>query len=151
MNNRWETFLLIAIAIGSSALARGGVTLAVSPSPVTFGATATLTATVTPSSAMGKVTFYDGEIVLGTAPISGGTATLRVLMTATGSRSLAARYLGDSNNPPAVSPVVAETVKSVQAFGFVPSNINLGIGIADFAVADAQIPVRKTSTTRRKQ
>ncbi len=136
MRSRWELFLLIAIVIGWSALARAGVTLAASPTPVTFGATATLTATVTPSSATGKVTFYDGAVVLGTAPVSGGTATLRVLMNATGSRSLTARYLGDSNNPPAVSSVVAETVKSVQAFGFIPSNMNLGVGIADFVVAD---------------
>lgn len=73
---------------------------------------------------------------LDTPPISEGTATLRVLMNAAGSRSLAAHYLGDSNNAAAVSPFIAESVNSVPATGFVAANISLGTPIKDFAVAD---------------
>jgi hypothetical protein len=57
-------------------------------------------------------------------------------MNAAGSRSLAARYLGDSNNAAAVSPLIAESVNSVSATGFVAANISLGTPIKDFAVAD---------------
>ena len=76
------SFLLIAILVGSSTLAGAGLTLVASPSPAVFGAPVTLTATLTPSTATGKVTFYDGNVVLGTSSVSGGTATLNVLMNA---------------------------------------------------------------------
>jgi hypothetical protein len=89
----------------------------------------TLTATLTPSTATGKVTFY-GNVVLGTSSLSGGTATLNVLMNATGSRSLLARYLGDSNNSGTASPVNVETVRSVPATGFVQKNISPPTGVA---------------------
>ena len=95
-----------------------------------------LTATVSPSTATGKVTFYDGAIVLGTATLSGGTATLMVPLNATGTRSLVARYLGDTHNSAAVSTVFPETVNSVPSFGFIPTNINFGAPIEDFAIGD---------------
>ena len=41
-----------------------------------FGAPVTLTATVSPSSATGPVTFYDGVAILGVAQLSNGNATL---------------------------------------------------------------------------
>ncbi len=119
-----------------TATARGGVTLAASPSPATFGAPVTLTATVSPGNATGKVTFYDGAAVLGTSTLSGGTATLRVSLNSTGIRSLTARYPGDASNSASVSTAVPETVTSVPALGFLPSDIAPGVTIADFAVAD---------------
>ena len=126
-------FLSFALFCG---LARAGVTLSASPSPATFGSPMTLTATVTPSSATGKVTFYDGGVVLGTASLSGGTATLVVPLNTSGTRSLVARYLGDSNNSTALSAVFSEAVKSVPASGFTPTNINFGVPIQDFAIGD---------------
>ncbi len=42
------------------------------------GADVALTATVSPSSAAGTVTFSEGDTTLGTAPVSGGTASLTV-------------------------------------------------------------------------
>ena len=46
-----------------------------SPDPSTYGEPVLLTATVGPSAATGKVTFYDGTTVLGTAPLSGRQRT----------------------------------------------------------------------------
>lgn len=126
----------IAFIVGAARIAQAGVSLSASPSPATFGAPVTLTATMTPSGATGKVTFYDGAVVLGTASVSGGTATLRIPLNSTGPRSLFARYLGDSNNSPGVSPVVVETVKSMPSFGFIPTNISVNGSVQDFAVAD---------------
>jgi hypothetical protein len=128
-------FFLILIVLFTCA-AQGGVVLSASPSPATFGAPVTLTATVTPSSATGKVTFFDGMSVLGTSKLTGGTATLTVPLNSTGARSLTARYVGDASNPASVSSAVTELINSIPAFGFTPHDINLNRGIQDFAVAD---------------
>lgn len=72
-------------------------TLAVSPNPATFGQTVTLTATVSPSSATGTVNFFDGVTLIGTAPLSGGIATLAINNFSVGSHSLTAIYSGATN------------------------------------------------------
>src|SRR5579885_449549 len=56
--------------------AQTSIVLTASPNPVRFGAPVTLTATVTPATTTGRITFYDGVTVLGTAPIVGGKATI---------------------------------------------------------------------------
>jgi hypothetical protein len=71
----------------------------------------TLTATITPTSATGSVTFMDGSTTRGVGTVSGGVATLLVPPKWTpGDHSLTANYGGDSNNPSAVSNTVTETV-----------------------------------------
>jgi hypothetical protein len=51
------------------------VGLTASPSPATGGQQVTLTATVTPSNATGSIQFQNNGSIIGTAPISGGTAS----------------------------------------------------------------------------
>jgi Tol biopolymer transport system component len=52
-------------------------TLTTTPaSPTVMGTPETLTATVTPASAVGNVQFNDGATPLGSAPVSGGTASI---------------------------------------------------------------------------
>jgi Bacterial Ig-like domain (group 3) len=51
------------------------VGLIASPSPATGGQQVTLTATVTPSNATGSIQFQNNGSIIGTAPISGGTAS----------------------------------------------------------------------------
>jgi uncharacterized repeat protein (TIGR01451 family) len=58
----------------------------------------TLTATVTPVTATGKVTFYDGTTVLGTSTILSGTASLSTIMLPDGARALRAYYAGVTSN-----------------------------------------------------
>jgi Bacterial Ig-like domain (group 3) len=68
-------------------------TLASSPSSsAQLGQTVTLTATVSPSSASGTVTFYDRETVLGVATVAGGQASLSTSLLRSGQRSLQAYY-----------------------------------------------------------
>jgi len=81
-----------------------------SPGASTFGKAATLTATVTPTAAAGKVTFYDGARVLGTAVLSSGTATLSEVLLNTGNRSLKARYDGAAPHGPSTSPALGHSV-----------------------------------------
>ena len=67
--------------------------LAVTPaSPADANTRESLTATVTPSAAVGSVTFKDGTTTLGSAAVSGGTASLTTTL-APGSHSLTATFV----------------------------------------------------------
>ena len=73
-----------------------------------YGDPATLTATVTPSSATGTVVFSNGSIVVGTATVSGGTATLTTSAQSTGTKTITTSYQGDANHAASTSsPVTA--------------------------------------------
>ena len=112
-----SSFLLLALSMlphTAQGLSPTTLTLAVSSNPSTFGAPVTLTATVTPSNATGQVTFYDGVTILGTKPLSGGSAAFLTRLLPSGARKLRAYYAGDSSNAAATSNVVAQ---AVNAFG----------------------------------
>ena len=133
----WQSIWFAAIAVNAGGtLDAASLTLNASPNPAMFGERITLTANVVPSTATGKITFYDGSVVLGTAAISGGQASLSVAIAATGNRTLLARYLGDAQNSSATSPAVSESIRSVPAFGFTPSIITTGLIPHAAAAAD---------------
>jgi manganese oxidase len=67
-----------------------------SANPVTQGQSVTLTAAVSPATATGTVTFYDGVTVLGTSTLNSGKATLTVSTLSAGTHSLAATYNGNT-------------------------------------------------------
>ncbi len=90
------------------------VTLSPSANPVAFGQNLTLTATVTPSLATGKVTFANGSAILGSATLSGGVATLSTSGIAVGTHSLTAVYSGDPNDNSGTSAVLSEIVNRAQ-------------------------------------
>jgi hypothetical protein len=120
------------------------VTLTVSANPSILGAPVVLTATVTPNTAFGRVTFYDGVTVLGDALIT-GTANITTRLLASGSHKLKAYYAGDGVNPAVPSNVVTQTVNAkpssgafaqgpiLNAFSSVAADFN-GDGIADIAL-----------------
>jgi hypothetical protein len=97
--------LVAAAAFGQTA---SSVTLSASPNPSVYGQAVVLTATVA-AGATGKVTFYDGVIVLGTARVANGTATLSPSSLAAGRRRLRAYYLGDTNFSASTSTVFTHT------------------------------------------
>jgi hypothetical protein len=107
-----------------------------SAAPSAFGASLTLTATVSPSTATGRVTFYDGEIVLETSAVTSGVATLTTRLLPSGTQSLRAYYQGNSAYAPSGSPVLAQTVNAVPANGFTAeplyTNISASGPVADF-------------------
>jgi hypothetical protein len=94
------------------------VSLKASPSPSVFGAPVTLTASLTPSGATGRVTFYDGAVILGVSPIAGGQAALTTKLLGAGARTLRAHYGGDASDLAASSPALPQTVNAVAAGGF---------------------------------
>jgi hypothetical protein len=105
-------------AIATAGASTSSVSLSVSPSPASFGKPATLTATVSPSSATGKVSFYDGANIIGVAPLSSGKATFTTSMLAAGVRTLSARYGGDATYASSVSANVSTTVTAVGGTGY---------------------------------
>ncbi len=91
-------------------------TLTSSPNPSTAGTSATLAATVSPSSATGTVTFTDvtggASTVLGTAPLAAGVASLATSFATVGKRQLVASYSGNADYDPSTSPALSHVVAS---------------------------------------
>ena len=84
-----------------------------SANPSIFGSPVTLSASVTPSSVTGTVTFYDfnGTVTLGAGAVINGQATLTISTLALGANSITATYSGDgNNNPSSSSSALAQTV-----------------------------------------
>jgi hypothetical protein len=86
-----------------------------SPNPSIFGQSATFTATVLPvapgaGSPTGTVTFFDGGVSLGSAPLAAGTAGISLAGLAAGVHSITATYSGDSNFTGNTSAVWQHTV-----------------------------------------
>ena len=99
-----------------------------------YGQPVTLTATLTPATATGQVTFYDGTAVLGDASLSGGKAVLQTRLLPAGGRSLRAYYPGDSNDLPSTSAWVPQTVNAQPAGGFLAAK-GWGTGTGAYSVA----------------
>jgi hypothetical protein len=112
-------FLLLA-ALPHLLDAQTTVTLSTSPNPSVFGAPVVLAATVTPSSATGRVTFFDGVNILGTKPVSSGAVSLSTVLLSAGSHKLTAYYRDDVNSAAGTSNAVTQTVRSVASAAFVP-------------------------------
>ncbi len=105
-----------------------------SANPSVFGRPVTLTATVAPATAAGLVTFYDGEIVLGSSPLANGSASFTTSLPGADARSLRARFSGGPAGGPSSSPVLAQTVNTVPDYGFLaPASYPLG---GPYAAAD---------------
>src|SRR5258708_2292542 len=118
MERRAFALLVVAMLPKGAAASMPTVTILVSsPNPSVFGQAVTLTATVSPAAATGKVTFYDGVTTLGTGAISRGRATLTTTLLASGSRSLKALYGGDVTFAAGVSATVEQTVVALSQNG----------------------------------
>src|SRR5690349_4738413 len=86
------------------------LSLSTSSPSVALGSPLDLTATVTPSAATGKVTFYDGASVLGVASLTAGQAAVTTVLLPAGTRSLRAHYSGDSTYAASNSSPVSQIV-----------------------------------------
>jgi large repetitive protein len=95
--------------------AQATVALAANPNPATANQPVTLTATLTPSTASGTVTFLNGSTSLGTATVINGAATLSGVTLSFGSYSLTAQYGGGNGFPSATSPAISLTVKATSS------------------------------------
>ena len=92
------------------------ISLDSSPNPTIYGQNANFTATVTSQytgNATGIVTFYyNGNVELGTATISGNEALFTLATLEAGNDLITATYSGDSNNLGSTSSAISQVVKS---------------------------------------
>lgn len=87
---------------GSTATPTATVLGASPSSPVVAGTPTTLTATLTPSGAVGSVQFFDGTTSLGSVAVTAGTAQLAPATLSTGTHSLTATFT--ATDPTAFGP-----------------------------------------------
>ena len=80
--------------------------------PSTFGSGVTLTATVSPASATGTLTFKDGATTISSVTLGHGSGSMTASALAVGSHSLTAVYGGNSNFNTSTSAVVSQAVNS---------------------------------------
>jgi hypothetical protein len=116
----------VSVLMGT-AFAPTKTSLASSPNPSTFGESVTLTATVSPSTATGTVTFYKGATVLGMSALAGGTATFATAALSVGGHSLTASYGGDANDAPSTSSAETQTVDKASSATALTSSPNPSI------------------------
>jgi Bacterial Ig-like domain (group 3) len=91
------TSAAMSIGVYNAQLASSSITLQASTTTPPYLTGVTLTAAVAPSSATGTVTFYNGSTNIGSAAVSGGSASLVTSFAAGGTTTLHAVYSGDYN------------------------------------------------------
>ena len=100
----------VSVLLGIPGTATTTTTLASSANPSAFGGYINLTATVSPSTATGSITFKDGTTTLGTATLGNGSASFYFNTLIAGTHSLTAVYNGDTHDATSTSAVLTETV-----------------------------------------
>ncbi len=104
-------------------------TTTISPSATTVnqGDNVTFTATVTPSTATGTVSFYDNgsTTALGTGTLAEGVATFSTTTLPVGSNSVVATYGGDANDAGSSSSATVVTVNGTGADFTITTSVDL--------------------------
>jgi subtilase family serine protease len=120
----------LALAWSATRLATS-VVLTPSATSISQGASVTLTAAVTPSTATGSVVFNNGTTVLGSSAISGGTASLAVTTLPVGTNSITATYSGSDTLANSTSTAATITVSSSTfTLSASPTNTSVSAGQA---------------------
>jgi hypothetical protein len=88
-------------------------TLSTSVNPSIAGRNVTLTATVSPSDASGRITYYDGATVLATQVLAHGQALQITALLPSGTRRLRVRYSGDAAYAASTSVPLRQIVNTV--------------------------------------
>ncbi len=78
--------------------------------PSTYGQSVTLSATVSPVTATGTVTFHDGAETLGSTPVISGTSVYSTSSLVAGSHTITASYGGDTSSNPSTSSMLTQVV-----------------------------------------
>lgn len=105
-----STSAVKSIGVYSSQMASSSVTLQVSTTTPQYQTSVTLTSVVSPSSATGTVTFYNGSTNIGSAALNAGTASLTTSFAAGGTATLQAVYSGDYDYLSSTSNSVAMNI-----------------------------------------
>ena len=117
-----------------------------SPNPSALGQAVQFTATVSSVSASGTVTFIDGSTIIGTAPLSSGTATFSTNALTGGTHLITASYDGDSNNAGSASLALSQAVNRAVTTTSLLSSLNPSPVGAPITLTAAVLPVAATGT-----
>ena len=115
--------------------------LAGNPSPGTWGQQVTLTATLSPYNAQNHstdgelVTFFNGNVSLGTAPLALGVATLNVNSLSVGTPTLKAMYGGDSNFASSKTSIAFTVGKAASSTSLSAASSHPTVGNSDLLTA----------------
>jgi hypothetical protein len=106
------------------------------PGSSNYGASVTLTATVTSAAGMpgGTVTFLSGSTPIGTGTLSGGVATLSTAALPAGTDAVTASYAASGNFAASASPATTMAVKGASQTITFPAIASRVYGSAPFAV-----------------
>jgi RHS repeat-associated protein len=121
------------------------VSIASSSNPITVGQPLRLTATLSPASSTGSVSFADGTTNLGTVQVSGGVAVLSTSQLSPGSHSITASYSGDPYNGPA-SATLTQTVTPPVATVALTTSANPAAYASAWSLAASVTPSSATGT-----
>jgi uncharacterized protein (TIGR03437 family) len=143
LNELFIAALLITETLSAAGAASTTIKLDSSANPVLIGQQFTLTATVSPSAATGRVTFFSGTTatpshVIGVATLKGGVASFAVSSFAAAFESYSALYTGDLQYRGSRSSVLSVRVQSLKEGAFLgpktfgPVSFPRSIVIADF-------------------
>src|SRR5665213_3320812 len=127
-------FMLAFLLAGQTSTS---VAITSSVNPSAFGQMVTLSASITPSQATGKVTFCDGTTVLGVGNVSNGNAVLTTILPISGIRLLTARFAGVGSYASSISSAFSQTVNvnhadTLQAGASYAAGYTANIAVADF-------------------
>jgi hypothetical protein len=119
---------------------------AITSSESTDGQTLILTATVSPSTAGGSVSFYDGSLNLGSATITNGTASfdLPAFPLSVGTHSFTAAYGGATTYAPSTSNAISPTIRLT---GTATTTGGGGGGGGGRRTSTAALPITSVQTT----
>lgn len=126
-----STSSAIDVGIYSNDLTATSTALKISNMTPDYDTNLTLTATVSPASATGTVSFYNGSALVGTSNLSGGVATETVSFPAGGSYNLTAIYSGDFTNATSTSATL-----NVNVTGPLVTSTYLQISTTSIAAGD---------------
>jgi hypothetical protein len=126
-----------------SALAATTTTLTTNTNPATSGESITFTAAVTAAAGKppaGTVTFVEDGTILGSAALNAtGAAAWSTSTLSIGNHSIVARYEGDTNAAPSISPAITQVVNDSTP----PNTFTIGVDqITVVAGETALIPVK---------
>src|SRR5262249_50206558 len=113
-------------------------TLASTSNPALAGQKVTLVATTSSSAGTptGVVNFYDGTVLLGSANLSSGRASLSAVGLARGTHSLRAVYGGSAPYPSSASATLSQVIYGLTAAGIAPAlSAQLGTPLNSVLVA----------------
>ena len=114
----------------------------------TWGQPVTFTASITPAAATGAIQFSDGPTSIGSAPLSGGTASLTMPSLSVGNHPIQASYNGDGVYLSTSSSVWVQTVNKASTTISMVSSTNPATAGQAFSVTATVSPAAATGTVQ---